>query len=355
MAPDYSGQQDVIQELRKDELMVFLPLGMTLAALFSLGYATWLYLVDERLFAIVMTAVGASSIVSLVLGQQLGRKLLLPMQLLFGIQAVAIGQLVVLFCPVGENGFIGGIAVVPALVIVCGFRLGSVLLTLHMALLAGQFFGWLPWRAEQYSPPMVRGLLFGSAAVGLFLAVAEAYRDRSRNRLVEMGRAFSRIASRDELSGLPNRREMERLLGNRINRYHLSGEGFSIIVCDIDNYKQFNDSFGHQFGDQLVKAVSAALQSGLHSGDIVARWGGDEFLVLLGGQKIEAAQQLAERLRRNVASLRLEASGEIIQSVTMSFGLACMEGHENADDLISTANQGLYQAKHMGRDMVVAG
>ena len=357
MAPDQhnsDNQQDILQELRKDELTVFVPLGMTLAALFSIGYATWLYLLDIQQFAVVMTAIGASSIGLLVLGQHFGRTLLLPMQWLFGLQMVLISQLIVLFCPVGETGIIGAIAVIPALVMVCGFQMGGLLLTFNLALFAMQFHGMLPWQAGQYSPEMANALLFGSGAIGLFVVAVDYYRDRSRSRLVDISQKFTRIAAQDELSGLPNRREMERLLGNSINRYHLSGEMFSIIVADIDNFKQSNDNFGHQFGDRLVKAVSAALQRGLRTDDIVARWGSDEFLVLLGGQKLEAAQQVAERLRRNVAGLQLEASGEI-QAVTMSFGLACMEGHETADDLISTADRGLYQAKQMGRDMVVVG
>ena len=351
---DHGSQQEVLREIRRNELALFIPLGLTPIALFTLGYAVWLYLQGSHLFAGVMTGLGASSIALLVLSRHISREKPFPAQLLFGLQMVLIGQLVLVYCPVGEVGVIGVFITIVPLIVVCGYRLGSILLLVNLLILLALFKGLLPFQVDQYSPDMVRGLLFGSSSVGLFLLVVNYYRERSNSQLVGETQKFSMIASQDELSGLPNRREMEKLLGNSINRYHLSGEVFSILVSDIDNFKHFNDSFGHQFGDRLVKAASGALQRGLRSTDVVARWGGDEFLVLLGGQSIEAAQQVAERLRRNVASLQLEASGEI-QNVTMSFGLACISGHDGADDLISTADRGLYQAKQMGRDMVITG
>ena len=235
---DYSNQQEVLRELRSDELMLFLSLGLTVTALFTLGYAIWFYLLGEHQFAVVMTAIGASSIAFLVVSQHIGKRLLLPMQLLFGVQLVLLSQLIVFFCPEGETGVIGWLAVVPALVLVCGYRLGGALLVFNIDLFAAQYYGLLPWRADQYSPGMMRGLLFGSGAMGFFLLAVEYYRDRSRSRLVGVSQKFSRIASQDDLSGLPNRREMERLLGSSINRYHFSGEAFSIIVSDIDNFKQ---------------------------------------------------------------------------------------------------------------------
>lgn len=356
MTPDQEahGQQEILRDLRREELTLYLPLCLTLTALFCLGYAGWFYFIELNLFAVTLTVIGASAVVLLVLSQHIGKRILLPMQLLFGLLMSIACQSIVALCPVGETGVIGPLAIVPALVVVCGYKLGSGFLLVNFLLLVGLFNNWLQWQTVSYSAEMEAGLLAGYAAVGLFLLVVDFYRERHRSRLLGVSEKFSRSATRDELSGLPNRREMERLLGGSINRYHLSEEEFSIVVCNIDNFKQFNDSFGHQFGDRMVKAVSGALQRGLRTDDVVARWGGDEFLVLLSGQKIEAAQQVAERLRCNVASLQLEASGEI-QAVTMSFGLACVEGHQGADDLISTADRGLYQAKQMGRDMVVSG
>ncbi|MDM3871472.1 GGDEF domain-containing protein [Porticoccus sp. W117] len=347
-------QQQALNDLRREELLLNLPLCLTFTALFTLGYAAWFYFGGLNVFAVVLTTIGASAVVLLVLCSHITKATLLPMQLLFGVLMVIACQAIVALCPVGETGIVGPLAIVPAIIVVCGYRLAAGLLTLNLLLLIGLFNGWLQWQTASYSSEMEMAMVAGYSAMALFLLVVDFYRERSRARLVGVSEKFSRSATQDELSGLPNRREMERLLGGCINRYHLSGEMFSVMICDIDNFKQFNDSFGHQFGDRTVKAVSGALQRGLRADDVVARWGSDEFLVLLSGQKIEAAHQVAERLRRNVSALQLEESGEI-QNITMSFGLACMEGHEGADDLVSTADRGLYQAKQMGRDMVVAG
>ncbi|UTW44276.1 GGDEF domain-containing protein [bacterium SCSIO 12696] len=351
---EHQHQQQILKDLRREELLLNLPLCLTFTALFTLGYAAWFYFTSPGVFAIALTAIGASAVVLLVLCQYVGKRAIAPMQWLFAVLMLVTCQAIVALCPVGETGVIGALAIVPALVVVCGYRLAVGILVLNLLLLIGLFDGWLQWQVSSYSSDMENGIVVGYSAMALFLLVVDFYRERSQARMVGVSEQFSRTATQDELSGLPNRREMERLLGGSINRYHLSGDVFSIVICDIDGFKQFNDTFGHQFGDRMVQAVSGALQRGLRSDDVVARWGSDEFLVLLSGQKIEAAHQVAERLRRNVSALQLEVSGEI-QNVTMSFGLACMKGHEGIDDLVSTADRGLYQAKQMGRDMVVAG
>ncbi|MGS2722746.1 GGDEF domain-containing protein [Porticoccus sp. GXU_MW_L64] len=351
---ELTSHQEMFQQLRREDALFTLPLCLTFAALFTLGYAAWFYLDGLSVFSVVLTIIGASAVVLLVLCSHLAKVNPLPMQLLFGALMVVACQAIVVLSPVAEVGVVGALAIIPIVVAGCGYRLAAGLLVLNLLLIIVWANGWLQWHVADHGRDMTYSLIFGYSSVALFLLMMDFYRERSRMRLLGASEKFSRSATQDELSGLPNRREMERLLGGCINRYHLSGEVFSVVVCDIDNFKQFNDSFGHQFGDRLVKAVSGALQRGLRSDDVVARWGSDEFLVLLSGQKMEAAHQVAERLRRNVSALQLEVSGEI-QNITMSFGLACMEGHEGADDLVSTADRGLYQAKQMGRDMVVAG
>ena len=110
---DHGSQQEILRELRSDELSLFLPLGLTLVALFMLGYAVWFYLQGIHLFAGVMTGLGAFSIVLLVLGNHIGRTQQFLTQLLFGLQMVLIGQLIVLYCPVGRRGWLALLPLFP--------------------------------------------------------------------------------------------------------------------------------------------------------------------------------------------------------------------------------------------------
>lgn len=331
-----------------------MPWALTLFAVFSLGFAVWNYWLGYQRFSLVLTVAGAVPVVLLIMLQAGGRKIFSFVQATFTTLIVAMLYVFLLLCDVQQTGLIGAICMVPGLVAVCGFRLAGWLLLINFPVLTALLAGLLPWQVDTYSREMWVVFLGAYVGLGIFVVVVDFNRDRSRQQLVDMVRKFDHVASLDQLTGLPNRREMERSLGGAMNGYHLAGEVFSIVVADVDDYKDFNGRFGRQFGDKLLKAVSKALQRGLRSDDMLARWGGDEFLVLLRGQKIEAAQQVAERLRRNVSNLKLTSSDQEIE-VTMSFGVTCVEGCETIDELIGAADRGLFQAKNMGRDMVVAG
>jgi diguanylate cyclase (GGDEF)-like protein len=167
---------------------------------------------------------------------------------------------------------------------------------------------------------------------------------------------LSRVAHTDALTGLPNRRaildrfEEERA---RASRYK---ERFALALFDLDRFKEVNDSHGHAVGDEVLKAAAAAFTSAKRNEDILARIGGEEFLVVLAScQSLEGAQQAAERMREAVSRIELRAGGADLR-ITASGGVALYpEEGAGWDSLFTTADRRLYAAKAGGRNLVIAG
>src|SRR5690606_3587323 len=112
-------------------------------------------------------------------------------------------------------------------------------------------------------------------------------------------------AYRDLLTDIPNRKAVEDLLEHRWDEYRRSGHRFSILICNIDDFRKINEQFGHNFGDGVLVRTALVLATGLRGQDVIARWGGDEFFVLLPGQTHETAEKVAQRLRSRVEEIQL--------------------------------------------------
>lgn len=178
-------------------------------------------------------------------------------------------------------------------------------------------------------------------------------RERTRE-LFEANLKLERLAHTDVLTGLANRRQFIAMSEIEIARAHRSGRALSLIVCDIDLFKQINDGYGHAVGDKAIRHVAGRLLEGVRQIDVVARFGGDEFVILLPDIKLEEACVVAERLRESLSSagLLLEDGREV--PITVSIGVATMEeGDEALEALFHRADVGLYQAKGSGRNRVV--
>jgi diguanylate cyclase (GGDEF)-like protein len=157
-------------------------------------------------------------------------------------------------------------------------------------------------------------------------------------------------ATTDTLTGLLNRRSMLEVLQDELNRAHRLGSPFSVIMFDIDLFKVVNDSFGHEAGDTVLSAIATRVTSRLRDVDSFARWGGEEFLLLLPGTDRQGAIALAETCREIIADSPMQGVGQI----TASFGVADY-GHENSvAALIRRADSALYEAKNKGRNRVEA-
>jgi diguanylate cyclase (GGDEF)-like protein/PAS domain S-box-containing protein len=161
---------------------------------------------------------------------------------------------------------------------------------------------------------------------------------------------------RDPLTGMFNRRYMEETLEREILRATRSNETVGVIMLDIDHFKRFNDTFGHQAGDVLLTSLGHFFLSHVRGEDVACRYGGEEFILLLPGTNIERACQRAEELREKVHYLNAVYQGQSLGTITLSFGVAAFPQHGTTSELVvHAADQALYRAKMEGRDrMVVA-
>ena len=165
--------------------------------------------------------------------------------------------------------------------------------------------------------------------------------------------ALEQRASQDALTGLVNRQEMFERVGALFRRSSRTGREIAMVFCDVDDLKRVNDTFGHAAGDELLRMVATRMSSSVRGGDVVARIGGDEMLVVLDGvHDLEQAAELANKLRAVVAEPAL--IGEQWHRVTMSVGVTLAVPGEDVDAVVARADEAMYTAKNDGRDRVVA-
>lgn len=159
----------------------------------------------------------------------------------------------------------------------------------------------------------------------------------------------------DMLTGLANRRALDEFFRVAQIRAMESGEPLSAFLIDIDHFKKFNDSYGHQVGDQVLKLTAAVLREQVRDNDLAARYGGEELMAVLPGTGLEACRQIAERVRGVIAERRIRrrTTGEEISSITISIGVAEFRLGESEEKLIERCDRALYLAKREGRNRVM--
>jgi diguanylate cyclase (GGDEF)-like protein len=170
---------------------------------------------------------------------------------------------------------------------------------------------------------------------------------------VRLHRLVARQASTDGLTELANRREFEDSLANEISRAERFGGSLALILADLDNFKQVNDRFGHQAGDEVLRTFADILRETVRDIDVAARYGGEEFAILLPQTDISGAERLAERLRGAVETRPTAHAQGIPVVVTSSFGVASFPEAGTAPGLFAAADEALYRAKRAGKNCVV--
>ncbi len=189
------------------------------------------------------------------------------------------------------------------------------------------------------------------------LLVVLSERVRSHNRVIAESygelKKFERHAKTDALTGLSNRHAMEESFLREISRCVQDERPISLIMIDVDNFREFNDKFGHIAGDRVLSAVAAILQKQFRPRDLLVRYGGDEFAVMLPEVDVELAMTIAERVRQAVSGDTEETVDSLIQiPVNISMGIAELQKSSTLSTLIREADAALYRAKHAGRNVV---
>jgi len=165
---------------------------------------------------------------------------------------------------------------------------------------------------------------------------------------------LERQSIRDGMTGLFNRSFMEVALERELHRAARQQKDLAVMMVDIDHFKQFNDMFGHEAGDVVLREVAECLRMGVRSEDIACRFGGEEFVIILPEASMAAAMERAELLRQRVEGLDPRFHGQALRQVTVSIGLASAQQNSSVpEELLRAADKAMYAAKHRGRNRVV--
>ncbi len=176
--------------------------------------------------------------------------------------------------------------------------------------------------------------------------------------LDQVRKSFSQAeqqAHTDELTGLANRRSLNQFLRSAQARAMEVGEPLSVLLFDIDHFKSFNDSYGHQVGDQVLRLVAGILRQTVREHDLAARYGGEELMIVLPSTQLSAAVAIGERIRTTLAgrTLRRRSTGEPLCTVTTSVGVAQFRPGESSEALVARCDAALYAAKTAGRNRTI--
>jgi diguanylate cyclase (GGDEF)-like protein len=185
---------------------------------------------------------------------------------------------------------------------------------------------------------------------GLACSMLVANLITSRTKLRRANADLDRLARIDALTGLYNRRQAQASLDEAVANARRYDHPLSILMIDIDHFKQINDSHGHAVGDDVLRFVATLIRETLRAGDLVARWGGEEFLAVLPSTDRSSAEIVAERVRTAVSQTPV-ITGDPVIAVSVSIGAAVVTDHR-PDELITAADAAMYAAKTAGRDTV---
>jgi len=176
--------------------------------------------------------------------------------------------------------------------------------------------------------------------------------DILRNNL----QALNKEAFTDKLTAIPNRRAFDKKIEHLYDDYHNEQQVFSLLLIDIDHFKQFNDTHGHTVGDRVLKYVAGVMTGGIKGDDMLARYGGEEFVVLLPNTCYEDAIAVGNHIREKVSSNKLvdnNAQQKVLGYVTVSIGVAAINEKDDFESIVERADKALYLAKERGRNTVI--
>jgi len=352
---NYLAYQDPLEEARQLELrrriqasgyMLIFCLAITsaMAALALTGNDLW-------------QAVTLLGVAALILGAYITVNLAGPSPatpLLVGALLMVLYFYLLLSGGVNNTGLMWAVMLVPGFINLYGYKRGTAaLLLIGGATALVLFYPNFPGLAANYDTGYRARFIAVFGALTALTALLDSSRHQTQQLLHRLTEELESRASTDALTGLANRREAYRAINEmeRRNR-HLAGR-YAVLIGDLDKFKFITDTYGHAFGDRVLQDVAETLRDNTRADDIVARWGGEEFLVLLPNTDLNGAGVLAEKLRDKVEALSQRYDPPV--TISISFGVA--EGDPATathGQLLAEADARMYRAKDSGRNRVVA-
>ncbi|MES2126517.1 MAG: diguanylate cyclase [Pseudomonadota bacterium] len=250
-------------------------------------------------------------------------------------------------------------------IVFCAFALRprqTLILCLTAIFLLGAAMYGLVSKDPQHFPLHIETIHFGLASISLLsVSMLTGEMSRLRTRLKEQKEellsavgTIRTLATIDELTSLANRRHMHDMLSAEERRQNVLGQTLCIALLDIDFFKNVNDRYGHACGDEVLRSFAGVARAELRSNDVLARWGGEEFLLMLPDTQLSAAAQVLARMRERVGSMRIAGVAEELR-ISFSAGVVERAAQEPLDETINRADKAMYQAKTTGRDRIVTG
>lgn len=212
---------------------------------------------------------------------------------------------------------------------------------------------------ERLNAQLSRGILARNAQLEVARSALDQEIEKrlwAEQNLTQANRRLREQVVHDELTGLYNRRYLEESFGREESRARRSGQPLGVLMVDIDNFKRFNDTLGHAAGDAVLRAMGQYLLSVARGEDIVCRYGGEEFVLVMTHAPHSTVLDRAEKLRRGVQGLEMEYDGRLVGPVTVSVGVGIFPDHgESGHAVLRVADIAMYRAKQSGRNRVVVG
>jgi diguanylate cyclase len=212
--------------------------------------------------------------------------------------------------------------------------------------------------SEHTLKPIVEALIIATKDMENVARGLELRLEESKSKTIDLQKSVDTLRLEtltDPLTLVGNRQRFDDSLGTMTAAARASGEPLSLLIADIDHFKKFNDWFGHQAGDQVLRLVATAIKDALRDSDVVARYGGEEFAVILPNAPMAIARMTAERVRQSIAArdVKKRATGESLGQITISIGVAEFHTGESSVEFVERADSCLYAAKRSGRNRVV--
>jgi diguanylate cyclase (GGDEF)-like protein len=232
-----------------------------------------------------------------------------------------------------------------------GFRF-AFFLSLGVVALLGGLYLFYHDQGPALDPSVEATLYVANLAIPICVLFISNYYYRHASTALEQ--RLDELASHDSLTGLLNRRRMLERLRERRAEFDRRQRPFALVMADIDHFKRINDTHGHDAGDKVLCELARTLSLHLREEDVLCRWGGEEFLLLLSEANLEATSVVAEKLRRVVEQHDFEVGGQRMP-LTMTFGVSVYDGSQTLDQAIHSADEALYRGKATGRNRVEFG